>query len=266
MLGLQQVRPLGRRCNLSSSFWRSSSKGRGKKGRSASSAKGSGKAYFVSEAKPLFFSLGADDEQEEQFCNMVRDTDGEKDMDQDAGDTYLDKRRKEAKADPESDSSAWEAVAPPYPMASSSAVPEEFAPFVPRRDAQKPKEKDQHIIVSVPADKIKKIHVKSLALARPAGVEEMRVRELQADCDRWGIAVSGSKSEILLRLRRLYGGEMVLQKGCTTRYVQLTPEPLSTAAAPTRSRTSATSAARTPPQHRRLPAPRRRRHRRAECL
>ena len=81
-----------------------------------------------------------------------------------------------------------------------------------KRDAPKPKEQNQHIIVSVPANKIKKIHVKSLALARPVGLEEMRVRELQADCDRWGIAVSGSKSEILLRLRRLYGGEMVLQK------------------------------------------------------
>ena len=131
-------------------------------------------------------------------------------------------------------------------MASSSAVPEEFAPFVPKRDAPKPKEQDQRIIVSVPADKIKKIHVKSLALARPAGLEEMRVRELQADCDRWGIAVSGSKSEVLLRLRRLYGGEMVLQKGCATRYVQLIPEPLSTAAAPTGSRTSTASAGRMP--------------------
>ena len=75
----------------------------------------------------------------------------------------------------------------------------------------------------------------------------MRVRELQADCDRWGIAVSGSKSEILFRLRRLYSGEMVLQKGCATRYVQLIPEPLETAAAAASgSTTSAASAGRMP--------------------
>ena len=49
----------------------------------------------------------------------------------------------------------------------------------------------------------------------------MKVRELQAECDKWGIATGGTKAEIQQRLERLYEGKAVNRKGCATQYVQL---------------------------------------------
>ena len=53
----------------------------------------------------------------------------------------------------------------------------------------------------------------------------MKARELQGECDRWGVQTSGRKEELLARLKDLYDGKLVLKKGCTTKYVRLLSGP-----------------------------------------
>ena len=184
------------------------SRGRGPKGRGRGS-KG-GKAYVVSES-PLFFSLG-DDGLEDQFCNMVRpeQADSEDEMPQDSGRTYLDERRKQGYT---AEGSDWEYVPP--------AFPSEAHVLGPLPVAGEAKEDTVQMVFAVDKKNVEDIPVTSLAQARPERLEELRLRELQSDCDRWGIAVSGSKAEVIARLQHFYSGGYVKKKGSANKFVRL---------------------------------------------
>ena len=77
------------------------------------------------------------------------------------------------------------------------------------------------MLVTVPKDKIEIKDVTRLADVMPKSMAQLRLRELQSDCDRWQVQTAGTKAEVLERLSRLYRGEPVLKKGCTTRYIKL---------------------------------------------
>ena len=200
-------------------------KGRGGKGPKGK-PKGGGKAYVVSE-RPMLFSLDAD-EDGDGWCNMVlggaeQASSEEGEMDQDDGKTALDERRK-FRTPVSDDSAGWEEVdvPPPFPGVGHTTLTGALAPEMDLPKTAKKEEKTkQDVVVPVPKDKIENIRVTSFLDVRPRAIQQLRVRELQADLERWGAAVSGTKAELLVRLGRLYSGDPVLKKGCTTRYVQL---------------------------------------------
>ena len=89
-----------------------------------------------------------------------------------------------------------------------------MAPVLPNHSHKK-KEDSQQLLVDVAAGKIEVIRVTDYLDVKPKSLDSLRLHELQSDCDRWGIVVSGNRTEVLERLRRLYRGEPVLRKGCT---------------------------------------------------
>ena len=178
---------------------------------------GKGKAFLTSEA-PLYFSLNDGDG--DGYCDMIlAESDGE--MEQDDGETELDgKRRRPNRKGAASSSAAaseWEFLeaAPPFKFEGASREEPEHPDH-----GQSPDE-EQQVILPVKTKDIETIKVTSFAEARPVGLEEMILRDLQGDCDRWGVQVSGNKAEILQRLRRLYKGELVPKRGCSKKMVQL---------------------------------------------
>ncbi|CAE7262954.1 GIP [Symbiodinium sp. CCMP2456] len=197
----------------------SPSKGKGGRSPSRKGGRGSkGKAYLVGDS-PLYFSLNDGDE--DGYCDMILDTPTE--MDQDDGNSELDEKRKHPmpKARPEARASTtaeWEFVSevPPFPFETDGPDYHE-APF-----ATSPvKDRSQHVIMPVKTEDIEVHTVKSFAETMPVDLEGMIVRDLQGDCDRWGIQTSGTKAELISRLQQLYRGGLVLRKGCSKRWVQL---------------------------------------------
>ena len=184
-----------------------------------------GKAFFVSEA-PLYFSLN--DGEGDGYCDMILASPGEEgDMDQDDGLTELDEKRKHSVPQPRTEDPAttsnagWELVseAPPFPFEGGGGTFEsEFPESVAH---QRPKDLEQTVVVPVKAKDIEVHDVVSFAKVMPLRLEDLLLRDLQGDCDRWGVQTSGSRGEIIARLRRLYRGELVLRKGCSKRWVQL---------------------------------------------
>ena len=166
-----------------------------KGGKSKGYGKGrAGKAYMVGES-PTFFSLGDVADEEEGFCNMVMGEDGElHDMQQDAGDTELDSRRK----------AAGSGAAVPVPLSPSDFNPD--GPLVP-----------------IPVKDLRITYVNSFEEVRPEGLLEgsLKLRELQNVCEKWDIKMSGTKAELQARLERFFRGDAVTQKGYTKIYVQL---------------------------------------------
>ena len=53
---------------------------------------------------------------------------------------------------------------------------------------------------------------------------EMKLYELTAECEAWGIAVSGKKADLQNRLNSFFRGEPVLRKGCSKQFLQLKTE------------------------------------------
>ena len=200
--------PAGRR--------RGSAKGRGKANK--------GKAYYVAE-EPAYFTIG-DSGDEDAFCNMVLgkapDSDSsEGEMAQDSGRTALDDRRKAPRpGQGYTQSSEWEYVPPPMPGLGEAMEP--ILPEIrPTKGKAKKETEEVQMMIKVPKENVEVIRVKSLYEARPANMGELRLRELQCDCDRWGIGTSGTKAEVLDRLRKLYVGEPVTKKHCTKKFVKL---------------------------------------------
>ena len=145
-------------------------------------------------------------------------------MEQDAGHSELDDKRKAAgtyTARPESpdDEASWERVAPPFVAEDTLAS---LAVEQPSQTKPKPEpETTKQMVIEIPRKKIHEVSVMSFAAATPENLDGMKLRELQGVCEDWGIQTSGSKGEVRERLRLLFSGQPVLQKSCTTRYVQL---------------------------------------------
>ena len=192
---------------------RASKGGRKGGGRSSSPSKSrgagaKGKAYMVSEA-PRFFSLDGQLDEADGYANVVLEA---FDMEQDAGETELDSKRKKAQA-----------AADGFPEDGSSAggylgTAEAAAPWT----TMAAHDKDYvEATVYIPKTSVHYHDVQSLSEVIPADFDEMILRALQQECDRWGIATSGSKAQVKKRLEDFYKGKTVLRKGCTTKYEQL---------------------------------------------
>ncbi|CAE7892515.1 KCNF1, partial [Symbiodinium sp. KB8] len=196
--------------------------GRGKGGKGS---RGKAKACYVAE-QPTFFTID-DSGGEDGFCNMVAgipdsSSEDDKDMAQDDGRTELDDRRKAAAArSGYLSTSDWDYIEPPLPSASGDST----AFLLPETKPTKKKHNkvvDQvPVTIHVPKEDVEEIKVKTLAEAQPARLRDLRLRELQCDCDRWGIATSGTKAEVQDRLERLYAGQAVKKKNCTKKFVRL---------------------------------------------
>lgn len=168
---------------------------------------------------PRFFTLGDpdDDGEEEAFCNMVHAEDEEDEMQQDGGMSSLDKRRKNMS--PKSRTSAlseseWEQVSPVRSHGySSSEVP-----------AMPWKKEDTMVAIEevvIETKNVKVFTVESIAEVIPKNFPDMTVRDLAMECLKWGVQVSGNKGELQDRLRDLYQGKAILQKGCSKKFVRL---------------------------------------------
>ncbi|CAK9047040.1 Retrovirus-related Pol polyprotein from transposon TNT 1-94 [Durusdinium trenchii] len=75
--------------------------------------------------------------------------------------------------------------------------------------------------IEIPASQIRTLLVPSFEDVRPGKLMEMKVYELSSECEAWGIATSGNKSELQNRLEAFFQGEPVPRKGCTKQFVQL---------------------------------------------
>jgi len=205
-------------CPKGGSKGQKSSKG-GKGGKSRGKGRhGQGRAYMVAES-PRFFTLGDpdDDGEEEAFCNMVHAEDEEDEMQQDGGMSSLDKRRKNMS--PKSRTSAlseseWEQVSSVRSHGySSSEVP-----------AMPWKKEDAMVAIEevvIETKNVKAFTVESIAEVIPKNFPDMTVRDLAMECLKWGVQVSGNKGELQDRLRDLYQGKAILQKGCSKKFVRL---------------------------------------------
>lgn len=74
------------------------------------------------------------------------------------------------------------------------------------------------------------LQVLSIADVMPEDLNSMKVRELQTECDNWGIQCSGGRTELLERLNKFFRGEMCLKKGCSKKFVRLVESATSSAA------------------------------------
>ena len=208
------------------------SKGKGK-GKSKGKRSG-GRAYLASE-QPLLFTLGQDEE-DEAFCHMVRDEDAENDMQQDAGFTEQDLRRKKAMDRMPSSPTASEGwskvslgsgyVASDLPTpwdGSSSSLPQPA--FQEMKMGQKVEEKQMPVVTHEKAQ-VKVITVPDMASVAKSRsqLQGMTVRQLQEDCSFWGIKLSGTKAEIIKRLEDFYAGTAIQKTGCTRQFVMIEEE------------------------------------------
>ena len=198
---------------------KSSRKG-ARKGKGNSKSKG--RAAYLATAVPTFFNLeDAEDDQDElqmseAHCFMVRDADDEEQsMQQDAGYTELDDRRKPPKTYAESD---WERV-------SASPMPSGERDFthLPEMSARHVSE-SQEIIRPVIQASVEVKEVENMASEKPRDLGSLKAFELQALCDKWGIQTSGSKKDLVQRLDALFKGEPVPKKGCAMKFLRLVVE------------------------------------------
>ena len=200
-------------------FTKGKSKGHGKKS--------GGKSYLAME-QPMLFTLGEEDMELDGFCNMVKDAD---EMQQDDGLSELDFKRKKAgrPTSPAASSEGWskvsevsgygsgaEVVPPPWSQVSVGPLPEGL------RLPSKTEEKQMPVRVEEDVQ-VKILTVHSIEKMKPE-LSKMTVRDLQTECDRWGIKVSGSKSELFTRLTSFFDGNPVCRKGCTKKFVMIEEE------------------------------------------
>ena len=133
-----------------------------------------------------------------------------------SGRTKLDEKRKSRAFAPST--SDWEEV--PAPFVADSGYPS-FGPQGGEESSGGQDSQRVFVPVKVKKEDVNVIPVKDLNGARPVNLPQLRVRELQCDCDRWGIQTSGTQAEIVERLEQLYAGKAVAKKGCTKKFVQL---------------------------------------------
>ena len=211
-------------CQKSSASGPKPGSSKGSKGKSRGKSK-SRAAYLVSP-EPVFFQLGFDDEDGEAFCNMAGSED---EMEQDAGLTELDLRRKKVASYSQGSESEWDKVsmgysqeAVPYVPESSYTMPvnEEHDPTKMSRFVQE----TQGVIRPPLHAKIEVREVSSFSEVQPKNLKAMRGYELQAECDRWGVQTGGSKSELLHRLQDLFSGAEVPKKRCSVQFLKLVEE------------------------------------------
>ena len=202
------------------------------KGKGRGKGKKSGKAYMVSEV-PMYFTL---DDTEEMPCSayMLRDDNDENEMQQDEGLTELDLRRKVPNASSGSETgwkppnlssgseTGWSYISadepvvpmPGHEMSSSHLeLPRRSTAAAASETRQMPLTMEEEANVDI-------IHVRSLSGVRP-DIESFTLRELQHECDVWGIKVSGNKDEVLQRLNHFFMGQPVKKKGCSRQCVML---------------------------------------------
>lgn len=198
-------------------------KGQGRGGRT-------GRAYLVGET-PLYFSISEDEGlSEDGHCNMVGDG-SDSDMQQDSGHTDTDDRRKMRPAY-EPSMTDWEAISDTSQGYVSQAYP--MVPWIP--DASDSTVSGKEVIAEVTsvrkvrAQDVTELQIPCLSEVVPENLSKMKVRELQTECENWGIQCSGAKGELLDRLNKLFKGEMVLKKGCPAKFVRLVESPLIPAA------------------------------------
>eukprot|EP00913_Durusdinium_trenchii_P003431 g3178.t1 len=175
--------------------------------------KSKGKAYLVGEA-PSYFSLDFDEHDEDvtEFCNMVGEVKEELEEADPMLDADLEARRK--KAVPVASESEWEAVSS---VGASSTTPINDMTYAKSYPTATPIVSDSPTKVSVkveieiPASQIRTLLVPSFEDVRPGKLMEMKVYELSSECEAWGIATSGNKSELQNRLEAFFQGEPALE-------------------------------------------------------
>ena len=202
-------------------------KGKGKSGKSKGPSKS---AYWVS-ADPTYFSLEDLDEDEaelvltEAYCMMVHTTEDDDEkggMDQDAGYTELDDRRK--KPDTYADSTDWEKVSEtPMPRSSNYHHPEPTIATTTTALGRSIADQQEVIRPKIKAS-VETVEVESFAKAVPKNLETLKAFELQSLCEKWGIQTSGSKQDLRDRLEQLFNGGAVPKKNCTVKFLRLVEE------------------------------------------
>ena len=195
---------------------RSKGKGKGKGGRFR--GKG-GKAYLVSE-EPLYFTLGLEDD-EDELCSAymvkeVEDKDDEKkEMEQDAGLTELDFKRKAPKS---STSDDWSLLSSQGYSSSDLPTPwseeglKAFAHDLAFPPKAAPTAALQQMPVTVTDALAHTIKVPNRMWLLDK-VPDMTLREMQED------RISGNKAELCSRLQDLFSGKPVLKKGCSKQFI-----------------------------------------------
>ena len=200
------------------------------KGKGKGKSKKAGRAYVVSES-PMFFTLGDVDDLPASAYMLSHQDDDEHEMQQDDGLTELDARRKVSHK-PEASGAGWSYVS----ETSQPPMPEDAAPSstleLPRLKSIPFSEERQMPMVMEEQAAVSVIHVRSLVGVRPE-LETMSHRELQHECDVWGIRVSGTKSEVFQRLNHFFEGEPVKKKGCSRQCVMLEEQPMGPSASTT---------------------------------
>ena len=188
------------------------------KGKGKGKGKKAGKAFLVSE-EPMFFTLDDQLDLDGSAYMVGHDVEeGENDMKQDSGFTELDFKRKVAHSPDESEA-GWSYVTetPEVPLPGTGASASlEVPPNFKKDVRQMPLVIEEKASVTV-------TKVRSLRGVRPA-LEKLNLRELQHECDVWGVKVSGNKEEVYQRLSHFFKGEPVKKKGCSRQCVMLEEE------------------------------------------
>ena len=199
---------------------------RGGKSKGKGRGKNKQRAYAAAD-EPLYFNLGlSDDDEASAFMIHHKEEDEQGQMEQDAGWTELDDKRKTPTyaASVGSDSS-WSRVAPGYndmtmPMPAPEVLfpelerPEDYMPQLPNARLQRQMPvlvRDAHINVT---------QVANLDVLKP-DLSKFNVRQLQEECSKYDLKVSGKKDELQARLEAFYNGEPIQRKGCSKQFVQL---------------------------------------------
>ena len=169
----------------------------------------------TTETDPCFFSISDDEEAGYAVHPDAGDT-SQDEMDQDSGKSKLDEKRKSRAYAPST--SDWKEA--PAPFVTDGGYPS-FGPQGGEESSGGQDSQRVFVPIKVKKEDVNVIPVKNLAGARPVNLPQLRVRELQCDCDRWGIQTSGTRAEIVERLEQLYAGKAVGKKGCAKKFVQL---------------------------------------------
>ena len=159
---------------------------------------------------PMYFSLGEAEDDEQAFCNMVQQDpqNEELNMEQDAGFTEGDLRRKVAK--PED----WEVVQ--QKSQGYATEPAVEAPW--KSDCT-----DEMPQAAVRVKNLRVHYIPSLEAGCPNGLLDgsLSQRQLQNECEKWAIQVSGTKAVLESSFELFFESKAMQQKGCTMKFVQL---------------------------------------------
>ena len=206
-------------------------KGKGK-GKSKGKKKSGKSGAYAAAPCPMLFSLEDPEDgfqDEESYGFMVHGSpEEENEMQQDAGNTFTDERRKASGA---GSYSTWtEVTEPPMPGQDCPAGSRAFdhwqpdGPWNAETNQGRFIEETQEVIKPTMLAKVEIREVSSFVDVRPANLEKMKAYELQALCEKWGVQTGGAKKDLLLRLEDLFAGREVPKKKCTVQFVKLIEE------------------------------------------